>query len=146
MNSLTGTVPVQYHGANAPEGIRTMSLIAVDLDGTIAQSETISDPYKIAYPMPGAVEFLNKLASQYQIMIHTARINDSWGVNDPEYSVEKVVESIHEWLDKHGMPLCQVWTGRGKPLASLFLDDRAITCGPDNYYELLSQLIAPHEQ
>lgn len=117
-----------------------MLLIAVDLDNTIASGEASSDPFKIGDPLPGAVEFMNNLSSKHRLMIYTARINEDWSIYAPGYTIAKAVETIHDWLEEHGMPLCEIWTGRGKPIVNRFLDDRALTCTPENYTELLTQL------
>lgn len=114
-----------------------MELICIDLDGTIARAEAVTDPYSIADPMPGAAEFVSKLANRYRVMIHTARINDAWVNTDPEYTAEKVVDVIKAWLKRHGIPDCEVWTGRGKPFAAMYFDDRGFYCVPEEYDKLL---------
>jgi hypothetical protein len=57
-----------------------MLTLSIDLDGTIASGGVVTNPFMIGDPLPGAVEFLNRLSSQYQTVIHTARVNESWGI------------------------------------------------------------------
>jgi hypothetical protein len=60
---------------------------------------------------------------------------------DDSYSIERMENTIHLWLEQHGMPSCSVWTGRGKPLADVFLDDLSITCAPYKSPEIYNDLL-----
>ena len=39
-------------------------------------------------------------------------------------------EKVRQYLDKHGFKYDEVYEGKGKPIASAYIDDRAVTCKP----------------
>lgn len=68
-----------------------MTVIAVDFDGTIADIRGIQYP-DVGDPLPGAVEYLNKLNDLgYCLIIWTCRD-----------SIE--IDNVKEYLKKHGIP------------------------------------------
>jgi uncharacterized HAD superfamily protein len=85
-------------------------VIFVDLDGTLCTEEkTFERP--LATPLRGAKEGLSKIYDAgHTVVIWTAR---GW----EQYRITK------DWLDRHGFKYHQILMG--KPIASLFIDDRA---------------------
>jgi FMN phosphatase YigB (HAD superfamily) len=97
--------------------------IMVDLDGVICNEEAFFDR-PLAEPIEGAREALQKLhAAGYIVVIYTAR---SWG----EYRVTT------RWLAEHGFEYDGLHMG--KPVADLWIDDRAI--GFENWPDTLARL------
>lgn len=86
-------------------------VVFVDLDGTICSEEkTFERP--LATPLPGAREALQRMRREgHTIIIWTAR---GW----EQYRVSK------DWLDRYEIPYDQILMG--KPIASIFIDDRAV--------------------
>jgi hypothetical protein len=85
--------------------------IMVDLDGVICSEETFLER-PLAEPITGAREALRELrAAGYVVVIYTAR---SWG----EFRVAE------RWLADHGFEYDGLQMG--KPVADLWIDDRAI--------------------
>lgn len=85
-------------------------VIFVDIDGTVCSEErTFERP--LARPLSGARESINELYRKgHTVIFWTAR---GW----EQYRVTK------HWLDTHGFKYHQLFMG--KPIASLFIDDRA---------------------
>ncbi len=97
--------------------------IMVDLDGVLCTEEVFLER-PLAEPIEGAREALQKLrAAGYIVVIYTAR---GWG----EYRVAK------HWLDQHGFEYDGLQMG--KPVADLWIDDRAIRF--TNWKDALAQL------
>jgi len=102
--------------------------LAVDLDGTILTfnwSDWIRDGMKyFGRPKKGAKKTLELLQGDgHIIVIHTCRINKS--IN-PRFSIEGLVERVRNVLDEHEIPYDQIWSGEGKPVADVYIDDRAM--------------------
>jgi len=106
-----------------------MPTFCVDLDGTLISWGGF-DSYSantFGKPFPGAKRFLQLLKSLGTIIIHTARCNsEEW--NEP---IEQQEQRVRNFLDKHNIPYDSIWTGRGKPVADFYVDDRAVTCKPN---------------
>lgn len=117
-------------------------LACVDIDRTLMPDM----PYDIEFgsfidPFPGAKEFLEKLSQYYDIIIYSCRTNVDfqWGYNNVK-PLEVLKKEIQEWLDEHGLIFHYIWGGQGKPHAAVYIDDRAITCAPQenpNAYKLV---------
>lgn len=85
--------------------------IMVDLDGVLCTEESFHDR-PLAEPIAGACEALRMLrAAGHTVVIYTAR---GWG----EYRVTQ------HWLDEHGFEYDGLHMG--KPVADVWIDDRAI--------------------
>ena len=85
--------------------------IALDIDGVLAQhSKGAFQAGQIGDPVPGALEFVQRLLdNDYKVVIYSAR----------------PVGLIYQWLNQHKFPSLQI--SEGKPVASCYVDDRAIT-------------------
>jgi hypothetical protein len=102
--------------------------VAVDLDGVLASYDGWKGLEKIGEPIEGAREFMEALCEKYFVLIHTARIaNENVKTED---HIQRVKNMVIGWLVENGIPYGDVYTGRGKPLASAFIDDRAVSCRP----------------
>lgn len=100
--------------------------IAIDFDGVIhgySKGWDNGDIYDA--PVPGAREALARLKKEgHYIYIFSTRTNKIFrkkGEED-EKNQEKMMK---EWLKEHDIPYDKIWTF-GKPMADLFIDDRAI--------------------
>lgn len=97
---------------------------AIDFDGVIHfygngwQGGQIYDKV-----VPGAKEGIQSLKDAgFRIMIYTTRTN-------PMYRKKGELEQypqLIEYLDKNGIVYDQVYVGSGKPMADVYVDDRAI--------------------
>ncbi len=109
-------------------GSRRSKTICVDLDGVLAQYDGWKGLENIGEPIAGAREFMASLSEKYFVLVHTARIaNENVKTED---HVQRVKNLVVEWLNENEIPFGDVYTGRGKPLASAFIDDRAVSCRP----------------
>lgn len=98
--------------------------IAVDFDGVLHGYSkgwgdgTIYDP-----PVPGAAEAMQRLKEMgHTLYIFTTRTNPIFKDKNASNAQKKAVE---QWLKDHNIPFDKVWTF-GKPMADIFIDDRAI--------------------
>lgn len=96
--------------------------IMVDLDGVICTEEAFFDR-PLAEPIEGARQALHQLrAAGHTVVIYTAR---AWG----EYRVAR------RWLEEHGFEYDGLHMG--KPVANVWIDDRAIRF--TNWQDVLAQ-------
>ncbi len=106
--------------------------VCVDLDGVLAEYNGWEGLEKIGAPLPGALEFAKQLAKIADIVVFTTRCS---GEPDERYEVSRLTPGkarvyVVDWLEKHGFPYADVYTGRGKPRAAAYIDDRAVACRP----------------
>jgi hypothetical protein len=102
--------------------------VAVDLDGVLAEYDGWKGLENIGEPIDGAREFMTALAEKYFVLVHTARIaNENVKTED---HIQRVKNMVIKWLVENDIPYGDVYTGRGKPLATAFIDDRAVSCRP----------------
>lgn len=108
--------------------------VCVDLDGVLADdSAGWQGPEVIGPPMPGAKEFMEELSETAYVIVFTCRtkeVENLSGVDLSSYTKDRMRSVIAAWMDKHGIPYDEVYTGQGKPLAAAYIDDRAINCRP----------------
>jgi hypothetical protein len=90
--------------------------VCIDFDGVIAQYERYH-PYVVGEPMPGAVEWVKKIAESASVYVLSARA-----------SHPNAVKWIEDWLTRHGIPFDKV--SNIKPPAVCYIDDRAIPFDP----------------
>jgi hypothetical protein len=107
--------------------------IAVDLDGVLAKYDGWKGIFHIGDPIPYAVEWCNKLAEQYDVVINTSRCNPFAQGRPDNMSSAQLREIVIEWLNRHGFKYKDVYVGVGKLIASAYVDDRAVTCRPQDY-------------
>ena len=110
--------------------------VAIDFDNVVhsytspwSASADITDP-----PLPGAVEWLERLADEgARIILHTCRFT-AWNPDAAGFIAGDPIEvesAVWDWLKKHGLSdlACEritMWTWVGKPYADAYVDDKAI--------------------
>lgn len=104
--------------------------IAVDVDGCLAQYDHWRGYKHIGEPIKETVDFLKAFKekdSKNNIIIHTSRITDKV-TNE---IIPEAISILEDWLKKNNIPYDSIWTHRGKPVASMYLDDRAVNSRDD---------------
>jgi len=98
--------------------------IAIDFDGVIHaysrgwQGGQLYDP-----PVEGTREALTKLREKgWKIYIFSTRTNKIYHKNEQPTQEEQ----MKNYLNEHGIPFDKIWNF-GKPMADVYLDDRALT-------------------
>ncbi len=105
--------------------------IAVDLDGVLAEYNGWEGIRRIGAPINGAKQFVEKLAALGDVLIFTTRCNPA--VNKGT-SIEDLRKIVAAWLKRHEIPYHDIYVGFGKPIASAYIDDRALVCRPQEWY------------
>ena len=86
-------------------------VLAIDFDRVLHSTDTPVPGRKMGPPILHAQEAICALRDiGYQIMVHSC--------NDP-----KVIE---KWMEYYKIPHDGIWVGNGKPVASAYVDDRAV--------------------
>lgn len=108
--------------------------VCIDLDATLADYDKWRGVEHIGDPIPGAQAFVNAVTEFAHVVIFTTRT--SKGVN-PGYGLGALRQHVQDWLTTHGFPEVEIWCGQGKPIASAYVDDRAVICRPtkDDQYD-----------
>ena len=97
-------------------------VIAVDIDGTLAEYKGWKGYRHVGKPIKSVVEAVRKeYADNSEIIIHTCRITAMDGQIIPE-----ALAALTAWLKKNDIPYDEIWTGVGKPYASSYWDDKAV--------------------
>jgi len=97
--------------------------IAVDLDGVILTYDHWRGVHHFGDPMPGVVDALNALmAKGYNVIINTVRTNTEAN----RLPLGELVSILENGLKDKGIPYTSIWSKPGKPLASYYIDDKAI--------------------
>jgi hydroxymethylpyrimidine pyrophosphatase-like HAD family hydrolase len=103
--------------------------VAIDLDGTLA--EWSGDARQCGEWIPGAKEALRELIAQgHRPIIHTCRAHWEYGGGYEE--IERFLDaagfvSVLLWTREAPMRgTVGIWMGEGKPIASAYVDDRAV--------------------
>jgi len=105
--------------------------VAVDLDGVLAQYSGWKGALVIGEPLPGAVDFVKELLTFADVVVHTSRVSPDEQANGAGFAHAPSV--VTDWLKRHGFPEeVKVWAQWGKPIASAYVDDRAVLCQPQS--------------
>lgn len=111
--------------------------IAIDFDGVIHgyskgwSGGDIYDP-----PVPGTKEALQKLKDAgHKLYIFSTRSNKIFHKKD-KVDQNKAMKA---WMDEHEIPYDKIWTF-GKPMADLFIDDRAL-CFKGDWNDTVNQAL-----
>jgi hypothetical protein len=105
--------------------------VCLDLDGVLAGYEGWKGSDHIGAPLPGAFEFARSLSEFADIIIFTSRCSeDAPREGSRVIDVGKLRIKVIEWLEKYKIPYSDVYVGKGKPRAAVFIDDRAVPCRP----------------
>lgn len=132
-NIFGSVVPVNADGSPDPEVCPGIGkTLCVDLDGVLAQYEDFTGVTNIGDPIPLAKEFMEQLkAWGYRLIVYTARLGEgSW--DQEGHTQDQVKEIVEQWFSTHNIPYDMVYTGRGKPRATAYIDDHAVACMPLN--------------
>ena len=102
--------------------------VAVDLDAVLAQYEKWEGVETIGDPVEGAQEFTETLAKQgWRVLVYTTRCSVDVNEGHTEEELKKIVQA---WLDTHQFWYDEIYSGRGKPIATAYVDDRSVICRP----------------
>jgi len=105
-----------------------LKIVCVDLDGTLAHYDEWKGIENIGEPIEGAREFMDALRSEgFHIILYTCRMRGRRG--NEMIDVSKI---IVEWLRKHAINVDDIWGNEGKPFAHAYVDDRGVSCSPQN--------------
>lgn len=98
--------------------------IAIDFDGVIhAYSKGWADGSIYDGPVPGVKEAMEQLKKEgHYLYIFSTRTNPVFKKKEGAADQKKMME---EWMTTYEIPFDKVWTF-GKPMADIFIDDRAI--------------------
>ena len=98
--------------------------VAIDFDGVLHgysqgwQDGRIYDP-----PVPGSREALEAMKAQgWKIYIYSTRSNKLY--HKEQFKDQEL--AMKTWLEEHKIPYDRIW-GFGKPMAEIYIDDRALT-------------------
>ena len=94
-------------------------VVCVDLDGVLARYDGWRGKLIIGEPVDGAIEFSRSLAEYADMIVWSARVQ-----------TKEDAKPIIAWLKQSGIVFKEVFTGKGKPPASAYVDDRAVACEP----------------
>ncbi len=116
----------------------TKPVVCLDLDGVLATYTGWRGIEHIGEPIQGAVAFTRQLSKFCKIVIYTTRCKEyPQGTESPPGAQDvdrrpaiELVMIVREWLDRHGFSYDEIYFGQGKPFAVAYIDDRAITCQP----------------
>ena len=102
-----------------------MKVLAIDMDGTLAHENKWRGIGHFGEPINETVnDLLRERENGARIIIHTCRIN---GTKKFPMSWQK--KNIERWLKHHNIPYDEIWTGRGKPEADEYWDNKAVRKG-----------------
>lgn len=122
--------PAAPGGELAPKPKRTRKRgkgqsVCVDLDGVLSHYDGWQGVEHFGDPISGAVDFTKSLSQIFRVVIFTARLH---GSRDQEV----VLPLVQGWLDRHGFAYDEIYTGSGKPFATAYIDDRGLSCRPQD--------------
>lgn len=94
--------------------------IAIDFDGVIHNFDKgFHDGTCYGDPLPGSLDAIKKLATQYNIIIFTAKAKP----NRPLINGKTGTQLVSEWLEKHNILNYISEITSEKPRAFLYIDD-----------------------
>jgi hypothetical protein len=102
--------------------------VCVDFDGVIVKHDWRGVDY-FAEILPGAKDFLENLSKKYEVVIFTCRCTES--INGIEKK-NLLVNRVRQFLEDNELPYDRIWAEQGKPIAKAYIDDRGISCRPED--------------
>jgi hypothetical protein len=118
---------------------RNRPRVCVDLDGVLAQYDGWKGLDFTGQPIPGAAEFTRKLSEIADVIVYTTRCAvepHREELKEPTRPASdlapRLIHSVRYWLEKYRFTFTDIYAGQGKPLASAYIDDRAIACTPQH--------------
>ncbi len=109
------------------------SNIAVDFDGVIHDFQGWGDGTCYGDPLPYALESLERLSKEYNIIIFTAKARPDRPLVNGITGLQLVIE----WLEKHNVMKYIDYVTHEKPRAKFYIDDKAIKYD-NNWLEILN--------
>lgn len=100
-----------------------LPVLVIDLDGVIADYNGWKGVDHFGTVNLEMKMMLKDLDSRCWIIVHTCRINENL---NPGYLLPVLVEKVGSWLTKNSIPFDEVWSLPGKPVGSVYLDDKAV--------------------
>lgn len=123
--------------------VTTQKIVAIDLDGTLAQYDGWIGPEHIGVPIQNVVALCHALNTKgIKVILYTCRnnmtMNDKYKINTYE-----VRDRIRDWLDVWGLSFITLSLDYGKPFAHVYFDDRAVRFNPDikDYNKMLQEIL-----
>jgi hypothetical protein len=106
--------------------------VCVDLDGVLASYDGWHGHDQIGPPIDGAREFAESIEQFAEIIIFTSRCSTDASDRDAVGRLSPGQSRIHviDWLERNKIPFSDVYIGQGKPMADAFVDDRGVSCRP----------------
>lgn len=112
-------------------------IVAVDFDGTICSNESGWKREIYGTPEPNVVESLQKLRDRgFEIVIFTVRAFSRFVNGEHEPSQ---LQELHDWLLKYKIPYDRIHIDVSKPIAHIFVDDKAVEY-KKSWKEVLSRI------
>jgi len=105
--------------------------VGVDVDGVLAKYDGWKGVDHFGDPIDGAVEFTKRLGEYFDVVIFTTRCNEE--MNKPE-KANLLRNRVVAWLNRHGFHYDEVYIGQGKPIVAALIDDRAVSCRPQDAF------------
>ena len=122
--------------------------VCLDLDGVLAQYDGWKGLDFTGQPIPGAVEFTRKLSELADIVIFTSRCcveGHRDALNEPTRPASdlapRLAHNVRYWLEKYDFTFAEIYVGQGKPFASAYIDDRAVSCTPQTVPQAYSDAL-----
>ena len=120
--------------------------VSIDLDGVLAEYHGWKSNSRnpIGPPLPGAIDFLRRVAEDYRVVIHTTR---PWQVGSNEYA--EGVQCVKTWIETYCSELPHyIYTrittaGSDKPKALVYIDDRGFRFTGSNWDEAYEAITQP---
>lgn len=117
-------------------------IIAIDVDGTLI--EDAKNFPEFGPVKKGAQKALRILRENgYIVMIFTLRT--STFIKNIE-DIAKEIERLQIFLDDNNLEYDFIWTGKGKPPARVFIDDRAVKFTDKVGWEKITEMILNQEK
>ena len=99
---------------------KNLPTLAIDFDGTICEYTGWKGIFHIGEIKPEAENTIKELAKEYVLILHTTRLNSHLTKD-----IDSCYAQIMSWLVKHDIADCfSIITGE-KPIADIYIDDRA---------------------
>ena len=104
-----------------PPGFKNNKIVvAIDFDGVIHNAhQGWGDGTCYGDPLPGSIEAIKQLSTQYEIIIFTAKAKS----DRPLVNGKTGIELVKEWLDKYNILKYVKEITSEKPRAELYVDD-----------------------
>jgi capsule biosynthesis phosphatase len=121
--------PSAVEASGVREGDRTPvdRLVVIDVDGTLAGPPEVEGDYSSCPPNIQLVETLRALRREgWRVALYTSRNMRTFGNNVGQITA-RMLPTLFEWLEAHGVPFDEVHVGKPWPgHVGFYVDDRAI--------------------